>query len=472
MKKILTAALCLLISLGAQARKSDNPDFAPFYKYRVYLKDKKNSDFSIRHPEQFLSQKAIERRKRQGLKITESDLPVSKKYLDEVANCGVELLHCSKWNNTVLVQTSDTTLMDKVLALPCVTSIRKVATYTSPIPTPDPDRQSLVKGSGADPQTSSFLEGLQSDLTDRHMNNSYKYGKAYNQIKMLNGIELHEQGYRGQGMTIAIIDGGFHNADVIPYFKNVNILGFKDFALKGGDVFGEEEHGTMVLSCIGANCRGKIIGTAPEASFWLLRSEDGHSEQMVEEDNWCAAIEFADSVGVDVVNTSLGYTVFDNTADNVRYWEQDGHTRMISNSASMAASKGMVLCQSAGNEGDELWKRIGCPADACDILAVGALQPDRRNTNFSSIGNSYDGRIKPDVCAQGQSCCVIDKYGDITTASGTSFSSPILCGMVACYWQAHPNLTALQVMESIRKSGDNAEHPDNVFGYGVPDFMK
>jgi len=471
MKKFITAALCMLIALSANATQRD-VEFTPFYKYRVYLKDKKNSKYSVKRPEEFLSQRSIDRRKRQGLKITESDLPVNRNYLDEVERCGVELLHCSKWNNTVLVQTSDTTLMEKVKALSCVKEVRKVATYTSPIPKPNPNRRNNVRGTGADPETTSFLMGLQQDLNQHEMTNSYRYGKAYNQIKMLNGIALHEQGFRGKGMVIAIIDGGFNNADVIPYFKDVDILGFKDFALKGGDVFGEEEHGTMVLSCIASNCRGKIIGTAPEASFWLLRSEDGHTEQMVEEDNWCAAIEFADSVGVDVVNTSLGYTKYDNEGDNIKYWEQDGVTRLISNSASMAASKGMVLCQSAGNEGDEQWKRIGCPADARDILSVGALTSDGMNTNFSSVGNSYDGRIKPDVCAQGQSCAVIDEYGDVTTASGTSFSSPILCGMVACYWQAHPNLTALQVMENIRKSGNNAEHPDNVFGYGVPDFSK
>ncbi len=468
MKRLIISTFCILFALSAMAQKEVG--FRPFYKYRVYLKDKKASDFSVKHPEKFLSQKSIERRQKQGLKIDESDLPVSRKYLNEVEACGVELLHCSKWNNTVLVQTNDTLLMDKVLNLSCVKSVRKVATYTSPIPKPDPNRKSIV--SDEDPKSKSFLEGLQSDLVERQMSNSYKYGNGYNQIKMLNGIALHEQGFRGKGMTIAIIDGGFHNADVIPYFKDVDILGFKDFALKGGDVFGEEEHGTMVLSCIGTNCRGKLIGTAPEASFWLLRSEDGHTEQMVEEDNWCAAIEFADSVGVDVVNTSLGYTVYDEKGDNVKYWEQDGKTRLISISASMAASKGMVLCQSAGNEGDEPWKRIGCPADASDILAVGALTSAGVNTNFSSIGNSYDGRIKPDVCAQGQSCAVIDKYGDLTRASGTSFSSPILCGMVACYWQAHPKLTALEVMDKIRKSGNNAEHPDNVFGYGIPDFMK
>lgn len=472
MNRIIMTLACLLLAATLNAQEEAKEPKKPFYKYRVYLKDKKGSDFSIKRPEEFLSQKAIDRRKRQNIQIDETDLPVSPKYLGQVEKCGVELIHCSKWNNTVLVQTFDTLLMDKVKGLSCVDSIRKVATYTS-IPKPDPNRKDKVVDRDKDPQSKSFFEGLQDDLINRHLTSAYKYGKAYNQIKMLNGVALHERGFRGKGMTIAVIDGGFHNVDAIPYFKNVDILGWKDFALKGGDVFGEEEHGTMVLSCIASNCRGQIIGTAPEASFWLLRSEDGHSEQMVEEDNWCAAVEFADSVGVDVINTSLGYTKYDNPADNVRYWELDGNTRMHSRSASRLASKGIILTQSAGNEANySRWKLIGSPADAKDILSVGALTPDKENTYFSSLGNSADGRVKPDICAQGEECAVIGKNGQITSADGTSFAAPITCGMVACFWQAHPELNAYEVMDRIRKSGDNASHPNNVYGYGIPDYNK
>lgn len=444
----------------------------PFYRYRVYLKDKKGSPYSVKRPEEFLSQKAIERRNKQKLVIDETDLPVNRTYLDKVESCGVRLINCSKWNNTVVVQTEDTTVMEKVVSLSCVDSVRKVATYTS-LPEPDKERTKSVVNLGGDPEEKSFFSGFKDDLIERHLTSSYKYGNAYNQIKMLNGIKLHEQGYRGEGMTIAVIDGGFRNADVIPYFKNTKILGAKDFAFIGGNPYEEEEHGTMVLSCIGANCRGQIIGTAPEASFWLLRSEDGHSEQMVEEDNWCAAVEFADSVGADVVSTSLGYTEYDNKSDNVRYWELDGHTRLISKSASMGASKGMVLCQAAGNEGSySRWKLISAPADGEDILTVGALTPKGEIAYFSSLGNSADNRIKPDVCAQGEECCVIDRDGEITNADGTSFATPITSGMVACYWQAHPELTAKEIISLIRSNGDNASHPNNVYGYGIPDYAK
>ena len=363
MKKIAFTSLCFLfaVSLFAQDTDDETEDdviitqidesdlnmdmekkIAPFYRYRVYLKDKKGSPYSVSRPEEFLSAKAIERRKKQNLPVDETDIPVNRSYLTQIEGCGVQLINCSKWNNTVVVQTIDTTKMDRVNALECVDSVRKVASYTT-IPSPDRDRKKLVENIGEDPESKSFFAGMKDDLVERHLNSTYKYGKAHNQIKMLNGIALHEKGYRGQGMTIAVIDGGFHNADVIPYFKNVKILGSRDFAKYGGNEFEEEEHGTMVLSCIAANCRGQMIGTAPEASFWLLRSEDGHSEQMVEEDNWCAAVEFADSVGADVVTTSLGYTVYDNKADNIKLWELDGKTRLISRSASHTGSSSVRL---------------------------------------------------------------------------------------------------------------------------------
>ena len=491
MKKIAFTSLCFLFAVSLFAQDTDDEmdsepiieDFdmtghdqvgqlSPFYRYRVYLKDKKGSPYSVSRPEDFLSAKAIERRKKQNLPVDETDIPVNRSYLTQIEGCGVKLINCSKWNNTVVVQTLDTTRMEQVNALACVDSVRKVATYTS-MPKPDLNRKDLVENIGEDPESKSFFAGMKDDLIERHLTSAYKYGKAHNQIKMLNGIELHDKGYRGQGMTIAVIDGGFHNADVIPYFKNVKILGSRDFAKIGGNEFEEEEHGTMVLSCIATNCRGQMIGTAPEASFWLLRSEDGHSEQMVEEDNWCAAVEFADSVGADVVTTSLGYTVYDNKADNIKLWELDGKTRIISKSASMGASKGMVLVQAAGNEGSfSHWKLIGAPADADNILSVGAVNDSREIAYFSSLGNSADNRIKPDICAQGEDCCVIDKSGEITTADGTSFATPITAGMVACFWQAHPNLTAKEIIALIRSYGDNASHPNNVYGWGIPDYAK
>lgn len=290
---------------------------------------------------------------------------------------------------------------------------------------------------------------------------------------MLNGLKLHEAGFRGDGMLIAIVDGGFMNVNRIGYFKNVNIIGQRDFAYPyTANLYDLPDHGTMVLSDIGANVDSLFVGTAPHASFLLLRSEDGDHESLVEEDYWAQAVEYADSVGADVINSSLGYSKFDDKSTNHKYREQDGKTTLISRTASMVAGKGMILVNSAGNEGSRPWKRTNCPADATNILAVAALTADSVNANFSSVGPSFDGRVKPDVGAQGYKSTVIDGSGVIGTANGTSFAAPITCGMVACLWQALPHKTAVEIMDLVRRSADRASYPDNVYGYGVPDYWK
>lgn len=454
------SVLALPLNLCGQealSGESDSVVFTPYYKYRVSLKDKEGCGYSVKKPEEFLSLKSLDRRRRQGLSVDESDLPVSKKYLKKLQKAGVQILHTSKWNNTVLVQTTDTTQMNDISSLSFVEKVRKVGSYErAPRPLQRDRKQMIAKS----PAPGDSLPGL-----------GY-YGRGENQIRQIHGDALHAQGYRGEGMTIAIIDGGFQNADIIPMLSDVRILGTKDFAGGEGSVYDYERHGMMVLSCIAMNQPHYMVGTAPGASFYLIRSEDSDTEQLVEEDNWCAAIEYADSVGADLINSSLGYTTFDNPLDNVEYWEQDGQTHINSRSASMAASKGMIVCNSAGNSGNSQWKRIGVPADADHILAVGALTPKGMNTNFSSVGHSADGRIKPDICAQGENCSLMGSYGSLTVANGTSFASPILCGVVACYWQAHPTLTAIEVIDHIHRLGDRYEHPDNVFGYGIPDFSK
>lgn len=449
---VITAMLSLL-SVGAFAQDVASQNVMPSYKYRVYLTDKKDSKYSTRRPEEFLSPRAIERRKRQGIKITESDLPVNGTYLDRLRQQGVEVLHTSKWNNTALVQLKDTTVMQSVLALPCVKSVRKVATYSRP------------------QQYGSRNQRLNREMPVSNPNVTH-FGIGVEQIEQLNGDMLHFAGFKGQGMVIAIIDGGFNNADVIPAFTKTKILGEKDFAAKNSNVYEEGDHGMMVLACMGTNIPGWMVGTAPEASYWLLRSEDSFTEQLVEEDNWCAAIEFADSVGADVVNTSLGYSDFDNDEDDLTHEMLDGKHEMISLSASMVASKGMVLCGSAGNSGSGPWKKITAPADATDMLTVGAVNFDGTYTPFSSIGYTADGRVKPDVMALGNTCSLLNSAGNLSLASGTSFASPIMCGMVTCLWQALPHLNAYQIMELVRQSGDRYENPDDHFGYGIPNFFR
>lgn len=446
MKKLITLFMLALLVSAASAQQDT-------LKYRICLKDKAATKYSLKRPQKFLSAKAIERRKKQNLPIDSTDLPVCRKYIDEINKQGVNIVLTGKWNNFVTVSCNDTTLIERIATLPFVLSTERV--WISP-------------GKDA-PTMSTERDSLQNQPT---IHPDSIYGRAIRQISMSNGHKLHEAGFRGQGITIAVIDGGFHNADSISAMRNINILGAKDFVNPHSDIFAETSHGMQVLSCIGMNQPNIMTGTAPEASFWLLRSEDDYSEHLVEQDYWSAAIEFADSVGVDVINTSLGYYDFDDRTKNYQYRNLDGHYALISRQASMIADKGMVLVCSAGNAGLGTWKKITPPADAENVLTVGAV--DRRGVlaSFSSVGNTADNRIKPDVMALGYAARVMGTNGNQGLSSGTSFSAPIMCGMVACLWQACPKLTAKELIELVRRAGDRALYPDNIYGYGVPDMWK
>lgn len=456
MKKILLVSLMVagIMTVSAQNNKKVAYPDGQFNIFRVSLKDKKGSSFSLKHPEKFLSEKALQRRRKQNLPIDSTDLPLSKKYLDRLAKEGLQVIGGSKWNNTVLIKSPEGYLTPKLANFPFVTNCVKVFTAPDSIILPKPD--SVVNDSFA-----------------MKMPRTHRYGRGRQQIEMLNGLKLHEAGFRGDGMLIAIIDGGYMNVNRIGYFKNVNIIGQRDFVYPyTANVYDLLDHGTMVLSDIGANIDSLFIGTAPHASFVLLRSEDGRTETLAEEDYWAQAVEYADSIGADVINSSLGYSKFDDRSMNHTYREQDGKTALISRTASRIAQKGMILVNSAGNEGAGTWKRTNFPADATDIIAVAALSADSVNARFSSVGPSYDGRVKPDVAAQGVRSAVIDGTGVITTANGTSFAAPITCGMVTCLWQALPNKTAIEIMDLIRKSADRTQYPDNIYGYGIPNYWK
>ena len=422
------------------------------YKYRVSLKDKVGTTYSIDKPEEFLSERAIERRNRQQLPIDETDLPVSGKYVDELKATGARLVTTSKWNNTVVLEVSDTLLMDEISKKSFVTGVKKVWVSPDSIPPRNMKRKKEVKN--------------KVEKTDCH------YGNALRQIEIHGGDSLHTAGFAGKGMHVAVIDAGFYNADEIKFFRKMDLLGTRDFVNPNSDIYAENAHGLMVLSCMAANLPKVFVGTAPEASYWLLRSEDNDSEQPVEEDYWAAAIEFADSVGVDVVNTSLGYYEFDEGFPAYRYRDLDGHYSLMSHSASLAADKGIVVVCSAGNSGDDPWKKVTPPGDSENVLTVGAINKNLVNARFSSIGNSADGRIKPDVMAVGVSSVVTGTDGSVSKGNGTSFASPIMCGIVACFWQACPWLTAKEVIEAVRQVGDRVDYPDNIYGYGVPNLWK
>lgn len=421
-------------------------------KYRVSLTDKAATTYSLQYPERYLSEKAIARRVRQGLSVDSTDLPVCDAYVEAIRHAGVQIVVKGKWDNFVTVSCNDTTWIDRIAGFPFVRSVERVWKA------PDP---ATVK-----------VNSRREPITDKNVERVDWYGAAGKQIRMSNGDKLHDAGYCGKGMTIGILDSGFRNADEIPAMQNIRLLGVKDFVGGAESIYVKGSHGLMSLSCMAMNMPHVMVGTAPEAAYWLFCTEDEQSEHLVEQDYWAAAIEFADSVGVDLVNSSLGYHDFDDKTKDYTYCELDGKYALISRQASRAADKGIVVVCSAGNAGLGEWKKITPPADAENVLTVGAITTDRKLAPFSSVGNSADNRIKPDVMAVGMQASVMNVDGETTTVNGTSFSSPIMCGMVACLWQACPELTAKQVIEWVRRSGDRVDCPDNIFGYGVPDLWK
>lgn len=422
------------------------------YKYRVLLKDKRHTTCTTENPKEFLSDRAIERRKRQGLKIDSTDFPVCKVYIDRISEQGGKVLLTSKWNNTLLVQVPDEKMAVEFLKNDFVESVKQVWVSSE--------------------TDSSVKKDRKKEVTNEYNKIDDYYGVAAEQIRMHNGDSLHLAGFKGDGMHVAVIDAGFYNVDRIKFFKKSRILGTKDFVNPDSDIYAEHNHGLKVFSCMAVNKPHVMVGTAPEASYWLLRSEDNDTEQPVEEDYWAAAIEFADSVGVDVVNTSLGYYAFDNPEYNYNYRQLDGCTSLMSASASMAADKGILVVCSAGNSGASTWKKITPPGDAFGILTVGAVDVDGVNTDFSSVGNTVDGRIKPDVMAVGFRTGVAGTNGGTAYGNGTSFSCPVFCGLVTCLWEACPWLTVKEIIDVVHRASDRYEYPDNIFGYGVTDMWK
>jgi serine protease AprX len=456
LKTVLLVIFCLLPAFSISSSADGKVPFpeGKCYLYRLTLKDKKGTAFSLRHPEAFLSQKAIERRKRQHIAIDSTDLPVSQEYVKALETRGLQVVMKSKWNNTVVVRCNHSANVFGLDALPFVSKMTEV--YVAPDSIGIPSRQEMIK-------PASIPDSLKKSV----------YGKALKQVEMMNGVKLHEAGFRGEGMTIAIIDGGFMNADSIPLINNVKIADTRDFGFpRSSNFYGETDHGVCVLSLMGANQPYRLMGTAPSATYVLLRSEVQCSEQRSEEDSWAEAAEYADSLGVDVINSSLGYNKFDDAATNVKYRELDGHASLVSNTASMLADKGIILVNSAGNDGDNDWKKITIPADADHILTVGALSASGVNASFSSVGPSADGRVKPEIMAMGNPAYVIKGNGLVSMGSGTSFASPLACGMVACLWQALPDKTANEIIELVCRCSNQYATPDNIFGYGTPDFWK
>lgn len=473
MKKSIVFAFMLVFVVSLYGQKP--------VKYWIQFTDKNNTPFSITNPSAFLSQRAIDRRLKYQIPIDSYDIPVNSWYVDSIRALGVTILNTSKWMNAVTVYTTDTTMPAAFKLFAFVKKVDTVAyAFVKDKSFFDDDLfidllNSKNKNKGNEDSPDNIKAPRKSELT-KVMHTGFNYGIGYNQIKMLNGDYLHISGFTGQGMVIAVLDGGFSSVDTLPMFdslfQNNRILGTRNFVNKNEPVYSSSTHGTKVLSTMGGNLPGELIGTAPHASYWLLKSEDTESEYPIEEDNWVSAVEFADSIGADVINSSLGYSEFDVTSMNYTYADMNGLTSRASIAATIAARKGMLIVNSAGNEGNDPWQYITAPSDADSIITVGAVDEFGNYASFSSIGPTADGRIKPTVMAKGVGTAVADISGGATTGNGTSYSSPVLAGMVACLWQAVDSLNNMQLIELIKDNSSLSSNPNNTMGYGIPNFME
>lgn len=430
-------------------------------KYWIVFTDKNSTPYSTSNPSAFLSSRSILRRQNQGIAITSYDLPVDPNYIAQVLATGaVTLNYKSKWMNAISITTSDANALLAINALPFVVNVGPVfrvkhADYFS-------------EEADEIPATNTQRIGNSNSLL------SYNYGASLGQVQQINVDCLHGMGFNGAGKIIAVLDDGFNNVNVIPAFDSIRlnnqILGTYDFVAGVQNVYGVGGHGTLCLSDMAANLPGQIIGTAPGAQYYLLRTEEAATEYIIEEDNWVAGAEYADSVGADIISTSLYYEQFDDASQNHVYADMDGRTTVCARAAIFTARVGMLTFACAGNSGTSPWFYIGSPADADSILAVGAVDASGNLANFSSRGPSADGRIKPDISAMGVNAIVVNSSGSVTTASGTSFATPLSAGGAACLWQSAPSYSAMQLLHAIQMSSDQWSTPDNLKGYGIPDY--
>ncbi len=425
------------------------------HKYFIGFADKSGSAFTTSNPSEFLSPRAIQRRLFQNISYSEQDLPVNQNYIDSVVAKGATVFTKSKWFNGITIL-CDSSILPDILSLPFVISSVKVFREAKP-------KVKKIITSGVPLNSNSELKITGED-----------YGMSFNQIHLMNGEAMHEEGFLGDGKLIAVLDDGFYAVDRLSPFDRLrarhNIVATWDFVSNNSSVYDDDTHGMSVLSTIAGYVPGMLIGTAPNASFLLLRSEDAATENIIEEYNWNAAAEYADSAGADLITTSLGYTEFDDSTANHVYSDMDGDHCPSSIAADIAASKGMLVVASAGNSGVSPWHFIGAPSDGDSVISVAAVDSMGRHIYFSSYGPAPDGRIKPNVAAKGYNSTLSDASGAITSGSGTSFSCPILAGAAACLWQAYSRASAMQIKMAIERSGSLYSTPNDSMGYGIPDF--
>ncbi|MGE0588130.1 MAG: S8/S53 family peptidase [Cyclobacteriaceae bacterium] len=435
--KVVTVLL-ILSSLVVKAQEG---------RYMVFFKDKVGTTFSVDNPEQFLSQRSIDRRAKHQISLSEEDLPVSADYISQVSATGAQVWYSSKWANGVLVQVENDELND-ILALAFVQN----AEYVAPTKSSSGGRAKKFKS-----KKDSNIE-------------------VVNQIQtnMIGLDDMHADGLTGAGISIAVFDSGFTGVNLTVPFGHLQQGKLQltlDLVNKSGNVFQYDDHGTEVLSVMAARQDGVYQGGVPDAIYQLFVTEDVSSEFRVEEYNWLVAAEKADSAGVDIINSSLGYNLFDDSSMDYTIDQLDGSTAVVSRAAAMAKSKGILVVESAGNDGGSSFKFINPPADVEGVLAVGAVTSTGNLSSFSSVGPTADGRIKPDVVALGSGVSVIKANGSSGFSSGTSSSTPLIASLAAGLMQGYPELTSGEIFDLIIQSGNRSENPDNLFGYGIPHYL-
>lgn len=457
MKRIffMTLAFCLCCCFQSKAQ---------FNRYLISFNDKAGTSFSLSNPDQFLSQRAIERRTRYNISIDSTDLPVNANYIESVRSAGnVTILNVSKWLNQISIFTTDVAALSAINNLPFVKSTLPIASRISNnffniLPDDNFTVASLIN-------------------PNKVTGNTYQYGVSGAQVRIHNGQFLHNHGFRGENMQLAVLDAGFYHYDVLPTFdsarNNNQILGTWDFVDREESVSEDDSHGMHCLSTIAANMPGTFVGTAPKTSFYLFRTEDVSSEYPIEEHNLVVAAERADSLGVDLCSVSLGYTEFSDPTFDYTYNDMNGNTTISAKGVDLAAKKGMLMVIAAGNEGSGTWHYISTPADADSCLTIGAVDTIKRVASFSSYGPSSDGRIKPDVAAVGRNAVVANSITGLPSyGSGTSYACPNMAGITTCLWQAFPEASNMQIINTLQKSGNIYSNPNDRIGYGIPDVKK
>lgn len=425
----------------------------------IKFTDKPSSAQYFENPLLMLTQKALDRREKYNIELNMQDVPVETSYVTQVEALGIQPIAVSKWFNGVFAWLTETQ-MTQAEALSFVSEVESFVQ--------NPGLTKNIVPVGDKFQIENEPQNAPNDVLD------FNYGATETQVTQLNLDYLHNLGFTGEGMTIAILDNGFPGVDEVSGFAyirdNGQIKGGYNYVDDNDDIYSQGTHGTVVLSTIGGYLENQFVGTAIDADFYLFITENTDGEMPDEEVFWIEGAEEADRLGVDVINTSLGYNEFDDSRYDYTYEDMDGQTAFITRGAQIAAEKGIMVVNSAGNSGSDSWHYITSPADGVDVFTIGAVRSNGESSDFSSYGPTADGRIKPDVDALGSSAAVIEPGGNIDFSSGTSFSSPIMAGAMACFIQAFPDIHPSVMRQKVRESANHFENPTNQMGYGIPNF--